>query len=315
MKKIVIIMMIGALLFLAACEPDEGTSREGTTPFIGGTRGLEVSYIEAFPPNRVLDRGEEPFDVIVELHNRGEADIDADDVLVTLSGFSPRLFGKDASDLQRNAPEDIEGNEMNPDGSIIDSLPVEVEFENFVFTEGVQGNQQHPFRAEVCYKYYTNAVTSLCVKNDFRRDSEDADICSVSSRRNVFNSGAPVQITNVQQQPGSSDSTRFTFTIENRDRGDVHSHGNLCETDRRTENMVRVEIRGFSESAGEVVECRGLRDDTESSGNVIIGSEGTDITCTVSFTDRTPRIQNFDIYVEYDYLERIRKDIIVETSQ
>ncbi len=312
MKKILFVTLLAAVLIIAGCEEDNG-SRAGEDPFIGGTQGLEMRYIDTFPPSSVLDQGEDEFNVIVELTNRGEADINQDDVRVTLTGFPTRSFGVTSDQMTKYSDEDIEKNEKNPDGSIIESYPVEVEFEGFNYEETVQGSQEFPFRAEVCYAYQTSATSSVCVKNDFRRDSEDADICTVASRKTVHNSGAPIQITNMEQTASGSTSTRLTFNVENVGSGNVYRPGEDCESESRSEDMVFVEVSGFEEAAGEELDCRGLRDgDSSSSGYLNIAGDGGEVSCTVNFEDRSPRIQNFNVDIGYDYEQSITKQVRVE---
>lgn len=303
-----LVLVMALLVFLAACEENGDDGRD--VPYIGGTQGLDVSYIDGFPPDRVLDQGEEPFDVIVELTNLGETEVDADDVHVTLSGFSHTSFGYESDDLYRTASEDIEANQRNPDGSIVEALPVEVEFADFAYQEGVASSQEFPFRAEVCYKYSTTAVTDICVQEDMRRG--DDDLCDISSVRDIHNSGAPIQVTRLEQSGAGTDTARINMEIENRDSGDVYAHGDMCDSTNRRDNNVYVEIQGLE--SGYEVDCRGLRDgESDSEGYINLGSEGkTDLTCTIEIDERNTRLQNFDIEVTYDYEESVRKDIVVE---
>ncbi len=316
MKRTVLIMLLVAVLLVAGCEGDSET-RLRADPFIGGTEGLQARYIEGYPPSSVLDGGEDEFSVIVELTNKGEAEIEPQNVKVTLGGFSARHFNKGIEDLTRFNSELIEKNQKNPDGSIIESFPYEIEFEGFSYQDRIQGNQEYPFRAEICYGYQTNVVSSVCVKEDFRRDTADRDICTVNSRRTVHNSAAPVQVTNLQQTAASTGSARVTFKVENVGRGDVYKVGaeETCNVDSRDINMVHVEISGFETGAGEEVDCRGLRDGDSTSGFLNIGGDtGGEVSCTISFADgtRSARIQNFDITLDYDYRQTITRSIVVE---
>lgn len=305
MKKTII--LLAALLVLAACSADNGV--DATATFIGGTQGLKVDFVDNFPPQTVSDRGQDTFQVILELTNKGEAEILAEDVQVRLTGFSPSLFGTTLESLTMNAPETIEANIMNPDGSIVSSLPVEIEFVEFAYQEAVQGTQQFPIRADMCYKYQTRIVSTLCVKEDFRRDQQ-GDICQVTSTRNAANSAAPIQVTNIRQTAASSDRTRFTLTVQNRDGGKVFQDGSLCSTESRQEDRVLMTINGLDD-----VDCRGLRDGTGNSGYLTLGSEGSaEIVCDAGFVERNERIQPFEIILDYDYEERIQKQISIERS-
>lgn len=312
MKKIFFVLT-AMLLVLAACESNGNMG--STTPFIGGTQGLKIQYVDSFPPATVSDGGEDPFDVIVRITNRGETDVAPEDVTVTLSGFPANQFGLSVSDLSANAPEMVERNIKNPDGSIVASVPVEVEFSNLAYQNVVQGNQPFPFRANICYKYSTQVTSTVCVKDDFRRDLS-GDVCMVSSTRQAFNSGAPIQVTRLTQTAAGSDRTRITFTIENRDQGRVFESGQLCSTDARREDRVFVSVGGFNAGQGEEVICRGLREgDGATSGFVVLNSDGrVDVSCDIAFTERSPRIHPFEIELVYDYSELIEKVVVVERN-
>lgn len=312
MKKM-FILMTAMLLLLAACESDTGF--DSTTPFIGGTQGLKIDFVDSFPPDTVSDGGEDPFDIIVRVTNRGEADVSPEDVLVTISGFPASQFGRTVNDLAANSPELIERNLKNPDGSIVSSVPVEVEFNDFAYQNSVQGNQPFPVRADICYMYSTQVSTSVCVKEDFRRD-RTGDLCTVAASRQVFNSAAPIQITRMTQTAAGSDRTRVSFTIENRDQGKVFESGYTCSSESRRNDRIFLSVSGFNTAQGEEVSCRGLRDgDNPSEGYIVLSDEGiVDITCDISFTERSSRIQPFNIELVYDYNENIQKTVIVERN-
>ena len=316
MKKIFLVLT-AMLLVLAACEQNGGF--DSTTPFIGGTQGLKAEFVDSFPPARVSDASdgtEDAFDVIISIANRGETAVASGDVRVQLSGFPASQFGMSIDELRAVSDEVLEANEKNPDGSIVSSFPIEVSFSGLAYQQTVQGSQPFPFRADICYKYETRASSTLCVKNDFRRD-QSGDLCMVASTRQVFNSGAPIQVTRMSQSSAGSDSTRISFTIENRDTGKVFEQGNDCQDDTRRENRVLVRVEGF-DGDGETIQCRGLRDVTDTGGNegfVILDNQGSvDISCDIGFSERSPRIQPFNIVLEYDYNEQIQKNVVVERS-
>lgn len=314
MKKTIVMMF--ALLLLAACGTDN-TNALGTTPFIGGTQGIKMEFVDNFPPPRVSDGGEEQFDMIIRLTNKGESDVAPEDVKVRLSGFSPHLFDVTASDLAKNSPELIERNIKNPDGSTIQSLPVEVEFGPFRYLQRVQGTQTFPVRAQICYTYNTFVASTVCVKEDFRNDNQ-GDICRVASARTAFNSAAPIQVTEIRQSAARQDTTRLVFTVTNRDQGDVYRRDSQCESEGRLEDRVYVKLTGLSADQGEVVNCRSLRTDAGSGGSegyVILNNEGrAEVSCDVSFNERTPRIQPFGLELSYKYSENIQRNIVVERS-
>lgn len=314
MKKMLILLM-GILLVISACEGNGNNEFVTTTPFLGGSEGLKINFIENFPPTTVGDGGEDSFDIIVEVSNRGEHVVEAEEAQIRLTGFSAIAFGKTVDDLTKNLPDTLEANEKAADGTPLLSFPLEVSFDNFNYQGRVQGNQQFPLRAEICYKYTTTTITNICIKEDFRRD-EPNDLCQVAGQRTTFNSGGPIQITSARQSAAGAESTRVTFRIENKDVGRVFEQDSLCQTTNRNQDRVFVRVNGLDED-GEEVSCN-LRnsEDGGRSGDVVLGSEGyIDVTCTISVGERTiTRPQTYSIELSYNYQEHIQTSLIVENS-
>ncbi len=68
------------LFFIAGC--DRGRDTPGgapTTPFLGGSQGLEIGFIDGSPPDEVTD-DDFDFQVIVGLKNLGESEKEYYDV-------------------------------------------------------------------------------------------------------------------------------------------------------------------------------------------------------------------------------------------
>ena len=310
MKKMLILMM-GAMLLLSACSEGD-TNFISTTPFLGGTEGLKISFIDNFPPSVVGDGGTDEFDVIVEVDNRGEHEVPAEDVLVRLSGFSPNVFNKAVDDLSLNLPSALEANEKASDGTRLRSFPLEIEFNSFNYQGRVQGNQQVPLRAEICYTYTTQVISSLCIKSDYRRDNT-GDICAVDANRQVFNSAGPIQVVSARQTPSGEARTRITYVIENKDNGRVFQTGSACRVDDRDQNRVFVRVTGLGE--GESADCN-LRGGDGVSGDVVLDTNGrAEFVCTFDIDERSiARPQNYGLSLTYNYNEHIQTTIVVENS-
>jgi hypothetical protein len=85
MKKSQIFLFITLLVvFISACESTTTSSGR----FIGGNKGLEISFIEQEPPSEVLDNREDEFDISLRLRNVGEAAIPAGRIVATLNGIN-----------------------------------------------------------------------------------------------------------------------------------------------------------------------------------------------------------------------------------
>ena len=84
----VLVLALALSLAVAGCQGGKSATSSSSTPFIGGSEGLRVSFVENAPPVEVLDNPLEKtkpgdrtqimkFDVILKLENVGEQDIAA----------------------------------------------------------------------------------------------------------------------------------------------------------------------------------------------------------------------------------------------
>ena len=104
----IIIICILALFIIAGCQGSKSNNAGAAprTPFLGGTEGLQVKFIDGSPPKEVTDSGTFDFQSIVSLKNKGEFDLTRDQVKVDLIGFLPEDFGVSQEDLNDKRPED-----------------------------------------------------------------------------------------------------------------------------------------------------------------------------------------------------------------
>ena len=311
-KKILLIMLAVSLLVIAACTTENGPS---TGPgFVGGTRGVEIEFMTNTPPDRVADQGQESFDVVLELTNRGEHEVLREDAFVKLEGFSATAFGKTPEQLIAYPDDDLYAVRKNPDGSVSPPVKIPVVFEGFSYQGDVPANMPFTFRAKLCYKYETIALSNLCVKENFN-DDRPGDVCQVTGTKQVSNSGAPVQVTNVRQSAVGRDRTAITFSVQKRDtdqKGKVSRPDTGCDVQYQNENRVFVSVSGILENPGDLINCPALREGDSSSGYVqISATQPTEVYCTITLTDRSTRTQPFRITLGYDYSTHLDKEVVV----
>lgn len=307
MKKLIFVFLAVVALAFAGCE--NGEDQRGTS-FLGGDRGLELRFMPDAPPDSVSDQGQQDFDVMVELRNRGEYEVPMERVLVELSGFRPEAFGLSSADMALSPNENVIPRIMNPDGSVIEPPEAYVTFEDLSYQDAAVGTgTRFPFRVDVCYGYETTGATQLCIKENMNID-RPGDLCNVDGTRSLSTSGAPIQITNVDQSRAGADRTRFTFTVQNKGPGSVFVPESTCETGTRVENRVFVNVEGLP---GENVNCVGLMEGTGNAGFLILsGSEPKEVSCIYTVTDRNNRVEPFNIRLAYDYKQTLTKNIDVE---
>ena len=314
MKKIILITLLAIMLLTVSACGNNGDKKAIGDTFIGGNEGLKLSFAPDAPPATTADNKQQSFDIGIQIENRGEYQVDSKDILVTVEGFSPEAFGVSKADLT-NIPlgdEVIERRIRTPDGNVIEPPYVEAIVSNLEYQQKAPGNLNFPIRAQACYLYETNAISKLCIKENLLKQ-EDDDLCKINSARELSTSGAPVQITNMQQSGAGKDKTRFTFTIANQATGKIYKESSECELATSVENKVWVEIQDLDKAE---VTCTGLQGGATGREGYVTLSGGTprDVTCTAKFSeaDRTNRIESFNIKLAYKYKEFIDTNIEVQ---
>lgn len=315
-QTILLVMMLVAVLAVSACTTGKGPNVGDT--YLGGTEGLKITYAADAPPDMVADNKQESFDVIVQITNKGETAVAENDAKITISGIPPESFGKSKTDFLINPDEAIDKRIKNPDGTVIEPPLVEAIVPNLQYQYAEPGNIQFErVRAEICYLYETNVSAKLCVLEKMTQP-EDDDVCVINENKGFSSSGAPVQVTKIQQSGGGRDSTRFTFTIANVDTGAIYKQSTSCDPITQEENKVWVEITGLTDRNGgaSTVRCTGLRDGTSEANGYVAMTGGTprDVSCTVTFPEaqRTDREQPFNIRLKYNYKEFIDKPLLIQ---
>jgi hypothetical protein len=316
MKKIKLSVIIAfvCIFLIIGCDQNSDTSLSKSNPFMGGTRGLSLQFSEGAPPDEVFDANTYPFDVEVKLLNIGETDVAASDVLVRLSGINPVDFGKSESDfIIDGISEDVLATKIDSEGNKIEPPPVFVTFPGLIFQDELIGNNPFPLRADVCYKYQTFAFADGCIRSDPLSPEEDA-ICDINEEKEVFNSGAPVHITEFREQPSGSDKIRYVFKITHKGSGRIYSPDHKCPQDFQTARQAEDRVEFKIESRVEDLQCSGLREGTGMQGNVLLVNGEATIHCTQQSTSQLDFIDKLKITLTYYYKENTEQTILVKKT-
>jgi hypothetical protein len=307
MKKYAIALFICALLFLMGCEGGEGEEPVAGAPFLGGTNGILVNF-ENSPPPEVFDGGDFPFDVIVKLKNSGEWDVPKEKVRVKLSGIRAEQFGLIESDLTKNSPDDLPKRQRDATGKLLESPPVFVEFNNLNHAETITGSElTYPIRANVCYRYGTEAVSKLCVRENIL-NPQTGGVCTINEDKTVYNSGAPVQVSDFSESARASDKVGFSFTVGHQGTGDLYEQDTLCNKERTFEDKVYVKV----DIGMPGLSCSGLGGGIEGPVKLFGGSKP--ITCTVTIPSPSDYELPVTITLGYDYEVGQSTQILVKHS-
>jgi hypothetical protein len=309
-SKLLIGLMVFLLIFAAGCKKQEQTT--AGKAFLGGTQGLQISFLSGLPPADVFDK-DNPFQVGVKIENKGEFDIEtASDIDVSVTGINPQDFGVTASQLMLNSPEPIKGVKIDGSGNVIAGDFVTLEFPEMNYEREVSGTVPFTVRANVCYEYGTKAQGKLCVRKDLRGVTGEAGVCDPLRQVPAENSGAPIQITNIRQTVSGSNKIDFFFTIRNMGAaGDsLHKSGSSCDTAVANRDVVYIEVADTG--LGELT-CSGLRDGTTgTSGYVTLFNNEREVRCSQTLDAPEDFEKVVEINLRYSYKQYVDTQLNVK---
>ncbi len=283
------------------------------SPYIGGTNGLLVSFMDSFPPDSVFDGGTDPFDIVVNLKNDGEFDIPAGGVIVRLSGIDATQFGLGEGVMKQVINSQINSKKKGSEGNTIPGDEAVAEFKGFNQVTPLTGTMAFPLRADVCYSYGTTATTNLCYRKDLR--TTESGVCKVEETKKVFNSGAPVQVTDLQEFPKGADGISFTFTVALKGNGLVYKDSvqDCTDATRTDKGWVYVDVKTDLQG----LTCRGLKDASGGSTGTTAGyarlADGKAIIqCDQAANVDTDFVRPLNIYLKYKYGDDVSSTLIVK---
>lgn len=307
-KYLITFVLAVAMVFAAGCSKQTGPSM--TSPFIGGTTGLTMEFIDGAPPEEVYDGGNYPFTAVVKVENIGESDIAVGDAKITISGIDAADFGTESESLVQYNSEDIIGAKKNAEGGTTEGTILHMTFpkdSEFNYGEALSGNIQFPFLATACYKYENKANAMLCVKDNPLETKES--VCVVDEIKEVYNSGGPIQILNFAETPRGKGELAFTFEIWHQGTGSVFELNTECDDSIQTKDKVYISV----DTGIDGLECTGLTGGDAKSGYVTLYEGKRSITCTQDVSSASGDYEKVvEIITQYDYEQEITTNVLVK---
>jgi len=208
MKKFIIPTLVIALLFLTACNQQPQQTVKGA--YLGGMQGVLAEF-EAFG---VEEDGiysifkEEAFPLELTLRNKGEYQIQPNEVSVKLLGPSQEEFTNLKSwELKNNQP--LEGiSELVPDGGE-ETMSFASEAK---YAKEVAGVVEREWFANIEYHYQTYLlIPEVCLKEDMA----DQRVCTVKQPKTYFVSGAPITIKAVEEDTAGKGIVALKILVSN----------------------------------------------------------------------------------------------------
>jgi hypothetical protein len=316
-KKLLVLLLV-IISLTVACETQGPSGNRN--PYRGGVEGVSIQFALGAPPDEVFDGSTYPFDIEVELVNRGEADVAAENVKIILSGINPLDFGKVQQDFIRiGIQEPLLATKIDAEGNILPPPPVYVTFPNLAYKGILPGNNLFPVRADICYTYKTEAFADGCIRADVLSTRKDA-VCQITEVKQVFNSASPIQIVEFRQMPSGSNKVRYVFKILHKPlpTGRFFLPNSGCPSDvsgRQSENKVYFKIGRIEDHApADHLVCTGISGGTGTEGEVrLVNGEAT-ITCTQQTASETDYVDKLFITLTYDYRQFAERPLLVKKS-
>jgi len=230
MRKNILLIFLAIIIIcilLAGCSISVGKKQTQKRPevggYVGGLQGLNARLLEGSPPDIIQDAGITPFSFTVLVENAGEAAVgkgtDNPLVMVRLAGISYKDFNIKQEEAAKRLDDKLESVKRNYDDSVTPGEISYVGFDNLAYVNHVSESIVLTFRAEVCYDYESYATTKFCVKKEVFESAEDSTICNLRGPRPFGNSGAPLQVTNVEEAPINNNTLQINFNIEHLGKG------------------------------------------------------------------------------------------------
>jgi len=300
-KKYLILIVL--VLFVAGCAREITEPSKGKT-FIGGTSSIEFSFMEGSPPPEVYDGGTFPFEVTLNVENKGEWDVSKDDITAQLVGFYPADFGiSNPADLIKSPEEDLEGAYIDSEGIVIPGTVTYINFPELNYGGLLKGNNEFTIRAEVCYKYGTKSQADLCILKDLA-ETEGA-ICKVNERKTVESSSSPIKVENLMESVAGTGKITFSFDVVHRGTGAIYKDGSGCSDELEDKNKVKVTVNTGLDG----LSCSGIDPDDYI---VLYGGKRL-VRCTQDLAGITSDFEK-KVYIdlEFDYERHTETDILVK---
>ncbi|MBI2110149.1 hypothetical protein HYT58_03195 [Candidatus Woesearchaeota archaeon] len=311
MKKRVILAVL-LVFFVIGCEQFRSSEPKQAGAFLGGTQGVDFAFAEDQPPLQILDAGQQEFFITLILTNGGEYTIPSGGLTASLSGIAREALGLSNLNVKSNFILD------GASKGISQQLPggiEELEFGKANYKPDLPADLTLNLRADVCYDYETNAITKLCLRKNVLQRSNLPEVCDVENQAlMVENSGAPLQVRNLQARPVGVNKIRMTFDVVNVGKGLVYAPGafsNYCggAEDKKDQVIVTTSIPSGSAR----VSCSRF---TGSSGQVKLVNNIKTVTCDLetSGLQDTPFEDLLKINLKYVYRDAISAPVSIKNS-
>lgn len=275
-----------------------------------GSQGVDIEILQNAPPPLIYDQNE--LVALVEVHNRGNHDLAAQECFVQVTGFDPNIIKggmQTAQSCASNVGGLLEGkNVYNTQGGI---NQLEFRSQNVVLPSGVF-EYSPTLNFVTCYYYHTIANPAVCVDPVFYQVTHEQKSCIPVDVGMAGGQGAPVGVSRVGVDMVGNKAI-FEIDVVNFGTGQVLSPyadiRNCGHSSLDYDDLDRVRYTAQL-SGGQLIDCK-PRD-----GFVRLNNGNGKIVCSFNIAGtsafETPLMIDFD----YGYVNSVQKPIkIVMTPQ
>jgi len=315
-SKVLFTLCVLLSLLLVSCSgrPAAGDRPQDTAAALklvqSGTQGIEISVLPNYPPSLLYDQNE--LIALVEVKNRGNHDVEAQDCFVQISGFDPNIITgtfNGPRSCADTAGGVLEGkNVYNTQGS---NNQIEFRSSNVALPPGVfEYNPTLNFLT--CYNYRTTANPQVCVDPLFYQITSEQKTCVPADVSTGGGQGAPVGISYVGVDMIGSKAV-FEINVVNLGGGRVLSP----RADIRNCGQASLEYTDLDKvaysvqlSGGSLIDCK-PRD-----GMVRLNNNQGKIVCTYNIPGASSYQTPLLIDLDYGYIQSFQKPIkIIQTPR
>ena len=218
LNGIFVLLVLAGLMFSASsCTQTKSSTGN---PYVGGSSGLSFSFVPGSPPPQVYDNGQ-TFSVGLHVKNNGEFGVNV--INFSIYGVSSAEFNHLVASYYK--PHlNLSGATKIQGGKTVDGLDQYITLTkdaNYGIKLPSVGDQQMKLTVSACYPYETVATIQVCLKKNY--NDGRTTVCTPATTNSYYVSGAPVQITNVQESTAGQDRFYVDMTFESKSNGEIYS--------------------------------------------------------------------------------------------
>lgn len=300
MRSLFLVFVV--MLLISGCSGDE-VVEDG--PFVGGSSGVSLSFVEGAPISEFSVSEEVPIQIM--LKNNGEYDLPLNSAEISLYGLKMSDYGL-SSDykvveggllgikkdfIEEGAERIVDMGTMKYSGSVTTSL------------------DDINLKAKVCYPYRSEARINTCALSRSIISSGGESVCDIEGEKYspTRSSSSPVQITSFTEALSGSSEVMFRIEVENRGMGNVFANNAECSSlDRNTLDKDKVYYRIEQED----VVCTSFDGIESNEGYLKLNTGKKTLICSMPVEDSSSGYtREIAIFLDFKYVESTSKDLII----